>query len=93
MNKIDFVRVISEKLDLSKQDAEDVFEAILSAMRQSLKEGKKIEIRGLGTFGIRTRRPRIGRNPRTGEKVSVEAKKIPFFKPGKDFKIIEVINE
>ena len=89
MNKIDFVNIIAERVNLNKQEAGQVFESILSAMRQALKEGKRIEIRGLGTFAVRTRRPRMGRNPRTGEKVSVSSKKVPFFKPGKEFKIIE----
>ncbi|MFH1288057.1 MAG: HU family DNA-binding protein [bacterium] len=93
MNKVDFVQVIIERVNLNKQEAGQVFESILSAMRQALKEGKRIELRGLGTFGVRTRRPRMGRNPRTGEKVSVASKKVPFFKPGKEFKIIEVIDE
>ena len=93
MNKIDFVEIIAERVNLNKLEAGQVFESILSAMRQALKEGKRIEIRGLGTFGVRTRRPRMGRNPRTGEKVSVPSKKVPFFKPGKEFKIIEVVNE
>ncbi|MEW6088216.1 MAG: HU family DNA-binding protein [bacterium] len=93
MNKIDFVEIIAERVNLNKQEAGQVFESILSAMRQALKEGKRIEIRGLGTFGVRTRRPRMGRNPRTGEKVSVPSKKVPFFKPGKEFKIIEIIDE
>lgn len=93
MNKIDFVEIIAERVNLNKQEAGQVFESILSAMRQALKEGKRIEIRGLGTFGVRTRRPRMGRNPRTGEKVSVSSKKVPFFKPGKEFKIIEIIDE
>ncbi|MDD5773417.1 MAG: integration host factor subunit beta [bacterium] len=93
MNKIDFVEIIAERVNLNKLEAGQVFECILSAMRQALKEGKRIEIRGLGTFGVRTRRPRMGRNPRTGEKVSVPSKKVPFFKPGKEFKIIEVVDE
>lgn len=93
MNKVDFVEVILEKVNLNKQEAGQVFESILSAMRQALKEGRRIELRGLGTFGVRTRKPRMGRNPRTGEKVSVPSKKVPFFKPGKEFKIIEIINE
>jgi len=93
MNKIDFVEIIAKTVNLNKQEAGQVFESILSAMRQALKEGKRIELRGLGTFGIRTRRPRMGRNPRTGEKVSVPSKKVPFFKPGKEFKIIEVVDD
>lgn len=93
MNKVDFVKVIAQMVNLNKQEAGQVFESILSAMRQALKEGKRIELRGLGTFGVRTRKPRMGRNPRTGEKVSVPSKKVPFFRPGKEFKIIEVINE
>ncbi len=93
MNKVDFVEVIIKRVNLNKQEAGQVFESILSAMRQALKEGKRIELRGLGTFGVRTRRPRMGRNPRTGEKVSVPSKKVPFFKPGKEFKIIKIVDE
>lgn len=93
MNKVDFVEEIIKRVNLNKQEAGQVFESILSAMRQALKEGKRIELRGLGTFGVRIRRPRMGRNPRTGEKVSVPSKKVPFFKPGKEFKIIEIVDE
>jgi integration host factor subunit beta len=63
-----------------------ILETIFDSVVRSLRAGDKIEIRGFGSFRTRQRKPRIGRNPKTGERVEVPAKKIPFFKPSKELK-------
>jgi len=71
---------------LYQSDAERVVSAVFDAIAASLAKGQRIELRGFGVFSVRTRNARAGRNPRTGEKVSVEAKNVPFFKAGKKLK-------
>jgi integration host factor subunit beta len=68
-----------------------IVETIFDSVVRSLRAGDKIEIRGFGSFRTRQRKPRMGRNPKTGEKVEVPAKKIPFFKPSKELK--DLVNE
>lgn len=88
MTKSQLIENLSEKLPetLSKKDAELIVNIIFSDMSEALKKGDKIEIRGLGTFKVITRKARVGRNPKTGEKVDVLEKKAVFFKPGKELK-------
>ena len=88
MTKSELIESLFEKLSdtLSKKDAELIVNIIFKEMSKALKEGDKIEIRGLGSFKIISRRSRIGRNPKSGEKVSVPEKKAVFFKPGKELK-------
>ena len=69
-----------------KKDLEKFTNIILSEIKRSLQRGERVELRGFGAFSVRNRNARKGRNPRTGEKVSVEAKKLPFFKMGKGLK-------
>jgi len=71
---------------MSRKDSEVIVETIFDSIVKSLKAGDKIEIRGFGSFRTRQRKPRIGRNPKTGERVDVPAKKIPYFKPSKELK-------
>ena len=88
MTKSELIESLFEKLSdsLSKKDAELIVNIIFKEMSKALKEGDKIEIRGLGSFKIISRRSRVGRNPKSGEKVSVPEKKAVFFKPGKELK-------
>jgi len=87
MTKRDLVEKLSEKAgDLSLKDSEMIVNAIFDAMTEALASGDRIEIRGFGSFHVRRRDARDGRNPRTGEKVRVQAKKVPFFKVGKELK-------
>ncbi len=88
MTKSELIESLSEKLSdsLNKKDAELIVNIIFKEMSRALRDGEKIEIRGLGSFKIISRRSRIGRNPKTGEKVSVPEKKAVFFKPGKELK-------
>ncbi len=68
------------------KDAELTVKTILDTLIQALSEGQRIEIRGFGSFGVNTRPPRIGRNPRSGEKVMVQEKRVPHFKAGKELR-------
>ena len=83
MTRNDLVAIIAEAGDMTARDAQGVLESILDGMAESLARGEKVELRGFGSFRIRVRGPRTGRNPKTGESVEVPAKRIPHFKPGK----------
>jgi integration host factor subunit beta len=71
---------------LTQREIEGVVEAIFSTMTEHLADGGRVELRGFGAFSTRQRDARVGRNPRTGESVSVEAKRVPYFKPGKEMR-------
>lgn len=73
--------------DLNQQDLDRVVNTIFSEITVALSEGDRVELRGFGTFSVRTREARRGRNPRTGETVNVPAKRSPFFKCGKELKL------
>src|ERR1035438_1269382 len=91
MTKAELIEDVWDLVEMSRKDSEIVVETIFDAIVKSLKAGDKIEIRGFGSFRPRQRKPRIGRNPKTGERVEVPAKKIPFFKPSKELK--DLVNE
>ncbi len=86
MTKADLIDEISRLAEVTRKDSEVVVEPIFDSIVRSLRAGDKIEIRGFGSFRTRQRKPRIGRNPKTGDRVEVPAKKIPFFKPSKGLK-------
>ncbi len=86
MTKANLVEDLLQLGDLTRRDGEVIVETIFEAVIGALKAGDKIEIRGFGSFRIRQRNPRIGRNPKTGEKVEVPAKKVPYFKPSKELR-------
>jgi integration host factor subunit beta len=77
----------AELRHLRASEVEGAVDALLEAVCQALIEGRRIELRGFGAFSVREREPRVGRNPRTGETVSVAAKRVPFFKPGKELRM------
>ena len=87
MVKSELIQKLSEKGNVSKTLAETVVNLIFSSMIQELKEGKSIEIRGFGSFRVRSYKGYTGRNPRTGEKVGVISKKLPFFRVGKELRV------
>ena len=91
MTKADLVEKVTGLGDLTRRDGEVIVETIFDSVVRSLRAGDKIEIRGFGSFRTRQRKPRVGRNPKTGERVDVPAKKIPFFKPSKELK--DLVNE
>jgi integration host factor subunit beta len=86
MTKADLIEEVSRVVEMTRKDSEVIVEAIFDSIVRSLKGGDKIEIRGFGSFRTRERQARIGRNPKTGERVEVPAKRIPFFKPSKELK-------
>ena len=86
MTKADLIEEVSRLAELTRKDSEIIVETIFGSVVRSLRAGDKIEIRGFGSFRTRQRRPRVGRNPKTGARVEVPAKKIPYFKPSKELK-------
>ena len=88
MTKADMVKVIAGATGITKVDTEAVVNGFITTIRNALTEGKGIEIRGFGTFKVRTKKPRIARNPRTGAKVNIPEKFVPVFKPSKELKIV-----
>jgi len=84
MTKADLIEEVSRVVEFTRKESEVIVEAIFDSVVKSLREGDKIEIRGFGSFRTRQRQSRIGRNPKTGARVDVPAKRIPFFKPSKD---------
>ena len=86
MTKADLIEDVSRLAEVTRKDGEVIVETIFDSIVRSLRVGDKIQIRGFGSFRTRQRKPRIGRNPKTGDKVEVPAKKIPFFKPSKELK-------
>lgn len=86
MNKTELVAVAAEKTALTKKDAEAVITAALDAIAEALRGGDDMRLVGFGTFGVRERAERTGKNPRTGELVKIPAATIPTFKPGKALK-------
>lgn len=86
MNKTELIAAVAEKTDLSKKDADAAVSAVLGAITDALKAGDKIQLVGFGTFEVRNRAAKQGRNPRTGETMSVPASKVPAFKAGKALK-------
>ncbi|MGH9435223.1 MAG: HU family DNA-binding protein [Terriglobia bacterium] len=90
MTKADLIEDIARATETSRKDSELIVETVFESIVRSLRSGEKIEIRGFGSFRTRDRKPRSGRNPKTGARVDVPAKRIPYFKPSKELK--DVVN-
>ena len=90
LTKAELVDEVARAVQLTKKQAEAIVNIVFDSIVDSLRSGEKIELRGFGSFRLRSRKSRTGRNPKTGEKVEVPSKKIPYFKPGKELK--ELIN-
>ena len=86
MTKADLIEDVSKVVDMTRKESEIIVESIFESIVRSLRANDKIEIRGFGSFRTRQRQPRIGRNPKTGARVDVAAKKIPYFKPSKELR-------
>lgn len=86
MTKADLIDEVARVVEMTRKDSETIVETIFDSIVRSLHQGEKIEIRGFGSFRTRQRQPRVGRNPKTGTRVDVPAKRIPFFKPSKELK-------
>jgi integration host factor subunit beta len=90
MTKAELVEEVARVSELTKKHSEVIVNTVFDSIIEALRKDEKIELRGFGSFRIRQRRSRQGRNPKTGDKVDVPAKRIPYFKPGKELK--ELIN-
>ena len=86
MTKTELVAVIAENAELSKKDAEKALSATIAAITDAMVSGDKVQLVGFGTFEVRAREARKGKNPRTGEEITIAASKVPAFKAGKALK-------
>lgn len=86
MNKPELVNAIAEKTGLNKKDSERAVNALVESISEALAKGEKVSLVGFGTFEVRTRQARTGRNPRTGQTLTIPAAKVPAFKPGKQLR-------
>ena len=91
MTKADLVEEVSRVTELTRKDSEVIVDTLFDSVIKALKTGDKLEVRGFGSFRVRQRNARVGRNPKTGEKVEVPAKRVPYFKPSKELK--DLIND
>ena len=82
ITKKQLVNEIADKLNQTQLKTQKVVEEFLSAIKRHLESGNRIELRGFGRFGVKVRKPKVGRNPRTGQEVSVPEKRVVVFKPG-----------
>ena len=86
MNKTELIAAVAEKADLSKKDAEAAITATVDAITEALTQGEKVQLVGFGSFEVKTRAARVGRNPRTGEEIPISEAKLPMFQAGKALK-------
>lgn len=86
MNKTELISSVAEAAGVSKKDTEQVLNAFFNTVQKTLKQDDKVQIPGFGTFEVRERAARTGRNPHTGEAIEIAAAKVPAFKPGKSLK-------
>ena len=90
LTKAELRAAVADTLEIPRELAAHVVESIFDGIVGALRRGEHVQIRGFGTFRIRQRRPRLARNPRTGVSVNVPAKKVPYFRPGKE--LLENLN-
>lgn len=88
MNNSDLISILKDKASLSTKEAKNFCNTFFGAIMESLGNGDRVEIRGFGSFTVKEYKPYTGRNPRTGERITVPSKKLPFFKVGKELKEI-----
>ncbi len=94
MTKADLIDEVSLAVEMSRKDSEVIVETIFESIVQALRASDKIEVRGFGSFRTRERKSRVGRNPKTGERVEVPPKRVPYFKPSKELKdLINVMRD
>lgn len=91
MNKADLIAIVAERAGLTKAAAQDAVNATLAAVKDELAKGGKVALPGFGSFEVRSRAARTGRNPQTGAEIEIAASKVPAFKPGKTLRM--VVNE
>lgn len=88
MNKTDLIEVVAKNADLKKKDAEAAVNAVVNAIQDALVAGEKVQLIGFGSFEVKERAARTGRNPATGEAITIEASKYPSFTAGAPFKAL-----
>ncbi len=86
ITKNDLIEIVAKKTNLTNKATRDVIQTFLNTVQDSLKRGEKVVLTGFGTYSIRSRKSRVGRNPKTGAKITLAARKTPGFTPGKSFK-------
>ena len=86
MNKTELIAAVADKAELSKKDAEKALNAVVASITEALEKQDKVQLVGFGTFEVRARNARTGKNPRTGEEIKIAASKVPAFKAGKALK-------
>ncbi|HSW48433.1 MAG TPA: HU family DNA-binding protein [Candidatus Saccharimonadales bacterium] len=86
MTKKELVEIVAKKANLTNKAARDAVQTMLNTIRDSMKRGEKVVLTGFGTFSIRSRQQRVGRNPKTGDKITLAARKAPGFTAGKTLK-------
>lgn len=86
MNKTELINAVAEKADISKKDAEIAITAVVDSITEALIDGEKVQLVGFGSFEVKRRAERLGRNPKTKEAIKIPASKAPVFKPGKALK-------
>jgi len=86
VNKLDLVSAVAEKAGITKREAEAAVNAFVESIEQALRQGERVNLVGFGTFQVRERKPRVGRNPQTGEEIRIPAGRVPAFKAGKALK-------
>ena len=86
MNKLELISALKNEANISKSEAAKVVQLFFDHMAQALSRGQRVEIRGLCSFFVKSYKSYMGRNPKTGEKVLIQPKKLPFFKSGKELK-------
>jgi DNA-binding protein HU-beta len=86
LNKTDLVTAVAEKTELAKKDAEKAVNALFASIEEALANGDKVQLVGFGTFEVKERKERTGRNPQTKEQITIPASKVPAFKAGKALK-------
>ena len=91
MNRSDLINELKNRTSLSRKDSEKFVETFFDAITETLGRKERVEIRGFGSFTVKKYKPYVGRNPKTGMKINVSAKKLPFFKVGKELK--EMVDE
>ena len=91
MNKSELVAAVAQSAEITKKDAEKAVAAVTDAITKALCDGEKVQLVGFGTFEVRERGARTGKNPRTGAMIKIPASKVPAFKAGKAFK--EIVNK
>lgn len=88
MTKAELIEKVAAKINLTRKETEIIVNTFFDCITEALSEGKKVELRGFGGFRVKKRKARNGRNPKSGEKVAVPEKDVPFFKAGKELRVM-----